>query len=99
MKIIRINALWLFSVVLITPGCASIEEQSLYNLWQEHAYSAYGMTPPAPGSNPILIASRQFVLPISSGAVTDIYQKQVYPGNQPVSSEEKEFIAKYYTLQ
>ncbi|MEB4589738.1 hypothetical protein VSS37_01975 [Candidatus Thiothrix sp. Deng01] len=94
-----------FGSVLATAllsGCTALQNSSLYSMWQERAYSAYGMPVPAPVANPFMTAAMPY-RPSNGGTlggetisgsligVSRIVSKQ--------SQQEENFIKEYYSLQ
>lgn len=56
MKIrIKIILWWTLASNLLT-GCSTVQDNQLYQSWQERAYSAYGMPVPSGSSSPLMTA-------------------------------------------
>lgn len=88
--------------VALLPGCAALQDSPLYSMWQERAYSAYGMPVPAPTANPFMTAAMPYrpsnggvlgegTIPGSLIGVSRVVSKQ--------SQQEENFIKEYYSLQ
>lgn len=86
----------LFSVWIIS-GCTTVQEHPAYNMWQERAYSAYGMPAPNGGSYKATRVQQpdyQMLTPLNH-----LSSNKAIRISQPLSGQEKNFIAKYYALQ
>jgi hypothetical protein len=97
MKIKTVSVLWTLLTVAIVPGCASVQENSLYSMWQEHAYSAYGMPVPAAPVNPFMSAAMPYQPALTSPM--DTVSTSLLNVSRTVSEQEDKFIAQYYSLQ
>ncbi|MGB3917752.1 hypothetical protein J9253_20160 [Thiothrix litoralis] len=97
MKIKRMSVLLALLAVTILPGCASVQSNALYSMWQERAYSAYGMPAPPAARSPFMSA----VMPYSPtlNNPLDTVSASMINVSHAVSSQEEKFISQYYSLQ
>lgn len=97
MKIKTVSVLWTLLTVAIVPGCASVQENALYSMWQERAYGAYGMPVPTPAASPFMSAAMPYSPTVSSPLYT--VSAPLLNVSRTVSEQEDKFIAQYYSLQ
>jgi hypothetical protein len=83
MKMIKNSALLFGTILIAVSGCANVESSPLYSAWQNQAYGAYGMSPPAPQSSPFM----NTMMPPQTGYTY-----------RPVSQPEQRYVASYYGL-
>ena len=97
MKTKIVSVLWTLLTVATLPSCASVQENSLYSMWQEHAYSAYGMPVPAASVSPFMSAAMPYK-PMLTNPL-DTVSASLVNVSRTVSAQEDKFIAQYYSLQ
>ncbi|UOG93060.1 MAG: hypothetical protein L3K52_04830 [Candidatus Thiothrix sulfatifontis] len=96
MKIKTVNVLWTLLALVVLPGCTTVKNNNLYSMWEERAYSAYGMPVPAASVNPFSAAMLYRPAPNSplesvSAALLNV--------SRTVSEQDAKFISQYYSLQ
>jgi len=97
MKTKIVSVLWTLLAAALLPGCANVQENSLYSMWQEHAYSAYGMPVPAAPVSPFMSTTMPYRSVLTNPP--DAISASLVNVSRTVSAQEDKFIAQYYSLQ
>ncbi|SDZ82951.1 hypothetical protein SAMN05660964_00326 [Thiothrix caldifontis] len=97
MKIRRNSVLWALVAMVLLPGCTTMQENSLYSMWQERAYGAYGMPVPTASTSPFMSAAMPY-RPVLSNPL-DTVSGALLNVSRTVSEQETQFISQYYSLQ
>ena len=97
MKTKIVSVLWTLLAVALLPSCSSVPKNSLYSMWQEHAYGAYGMPVPAAPVSPFMSATMPYK-PVLTKPL-DTVSASLVNVSRTVSAQEDKFIAQYYSLQ